>query len=663
MIETLYGLDRLDSLQAFLLSLLVGLAFGFALERGGLGSSRKLAGVFYFRDMTVVKVLFTAVITAMLGLIYVEHLGWISPEQVYRMPTIYGAQVVGGLLFGVGFVTAGWCPGTAAVGTASGKVDAPVFLGGTILGSILFNELFPVLKPLYAWGDYGTSLVYEVLGVSRTAFAVFFALLAVACFWAAETLEKRRSGPAYIPRKAFVVVFSAALALAAAGLLVTPQRVSVAGTDRVPPSAETVLLQAVEEGLDHVEPEALARRMTAGEPGLLVVDVRPEAEFARFHLRGAVNVPVSGLPGFLEPRRHQGTVVLYSNGMTHPAQARDALSRLGHGNVFILTDGLTGFLERCLKPASLREAPVPPAEAERILAWRAYFAEPDAPPAAPPERVPVPETGLPGMVGPDWLAGHLGKAGLSVIDVRDQKAYNGGHIPGALSLNPESVRGNVRGLPSVLLPADVLAAHVSLMGITPSDIVVLVCAGEQVRDATLVGMALERLGHRSWGILEGGYEMWVSKGKPVDTRLPDLSLSTYPAEMKTDDFTVDADTVLAESKRGAVILDVRPADYYTGAKKDEARGGHIPGAVNRDFSMDLAAPGSGAVFKPLQELEAAYTALIPGKNTPVIVHCRTGHQASQTYFLLRHLLGYGKVRWYDAGWTDWAARPELPVVP
>ena len=213
MIETLYGLNRLGGLQAFLLSLLIGLAFGFALERGGLGSSRKLSGVFYFRDMTVVKVMFTAVVTAMLGLIYVEHLGWITPEQVYRMPTVYGAQVVGGLLFGVGFVTAGWCPGTAAVGAASGRLDALVFLGGTILGSILFNELFPVLKPLYTWGTRGTSLVYEVLGVSRVAFALFIALLAVTCFWAAEIVEKRWASAAYTPRKVFVAALSAVLVL------------------------------------------------------------------------------------------------------------------------------------------------------------------------------------------------------------------------------------------------------------------------------------------------------------------------------------------------------------------------------------------------------------------------------------------------------------------
>ena len=102
MIETLYALDALGSTRAFVVAIVIGACFGFSLERAGFGSSRKLAGIFYFKDMTVLKVMFTALLTAMLGLSYCTALGVVKADGVYLMPTIYVAQVLGGLLFGVG---------------------------------------------------------------------------------------------------------------------------------------------------------------------------------------------------------------------------------------------------------------------------------------------------------------------------------------------------------------------------------------------------------------------------------------------------------------------------------------------------------------------------------------------------------------------------------
>ena len=120
MINTFFGLNSISSAGAMFASIVLGFFFGLILERAGFGSSRRLAGVFYFTDMTVFKTMFTALITAMLGLILVEGMGFIDPiSQFYFMPTYYGAYIVAGLIFGIGFVMAGWCPGTAMVGVAS----------------------------------------------------------------------------------------------------------------------------------------------------------------------------------------------------------------------------------------------------------------------------------------------------------------------------------------------------------------------------------------------------------------------------------------------------------------------------------------------------------------------------------------------------------------
>ena len=663
MIKTFFGSGTLETTGGFLAALIIGVLFGMALERAGFGSSRKLTGVFYFEDMAVIKVMFSALITAMLGLAYFRAAGLIGPDELYFMPTVYGAQIIGGLIFGVGFVMGGWCPGTAAVGLASGKLDALIFLGGAMLGSIGFNELFPVIQPLYTWGDQGAVFIYQTLGLSLGSFALIFTLVAVACFWGAELLERGRGKATPEGRSKFLTFFSVGLVVLAVGLTLfsSPPAPS---TGR--PAGEAELIAQVEGGRDHLDPEELADRLMRGEPNLRVVDIRPAGEYQVFHIRGAVNIPLSQLAEELAPHKNQGIIVLYSNGMTHPAQARDSLYRQGYGNVYLLTDGLQGFMERCLKPVSLRSEPLTPEAAARVRAWRAYFS-PAATPAAAAAAAATPRPdqlpqALPGLVEPDWLARHLGQPWLKVIDLRGQPEYNSGHIPGAVLMSVEGFRGLVNGVPSMLLPAPMLAGQFSLLGLHPTDLVVFV-TGEKLYDGTLVGMACERLGHTRYAVLQGGMPGWLAAKRPVDTLLPAVTPSRYP-ENSTDNFTVDYRRVLsAMQDKKTVIIDVRPADFYTGKKSDEARAGHIPGAVNRPFSEDVVKTGQDVRFKPVSELAGAYEKIIPTRETPVIVHCRTGHQASQTFFVLKRLLGYKNVYYYDAGWTEWAARPELPVAP
>jgi len=371
-IRTFFGSGTLDTSGAFLAAFVIGLLFGLALERAGFGSSRRLAGVFYFEDMAVVKVMFTALITAMLGLAYLLTFGLISADALYFMPTVYGAQLVGGLLFGVGFVMGGWCPGTSAVGIASGKLDALTFFGGVMGGSILFNEVFSWIEPYYTWGEAGVAFIYRSLDLTLGTFALLFTLLAVACFWGVEFIEANREKGGDLFGSRFLKTFSLTLVVLALGLSLTGAQTSQGMVAKEKPG-ETDLLELIATGRDHMEPEELADRLMAGEPGILVVDIRPKQEYQAFHIRGAVNVELPALPDYLAPYKNRGLIVLYSNGMTHPAQARDSLFRQDFTNVYFLTDGLQGFMARCLKPASLRGEPVPPQEKIRINAWREYF--------------------------------------------------------------------------------------------------------------------------------------------------------------------------------------------------------------------------------------------------------------------------------------------------
>ncbi|HML85308.1 MAG TPA: YeeE/YedE thiosulfate transporter family protein [Bacteroidales bacterium] len=113
-----------------LIALLVGMAFGFVLESSGFSSSRKLAGVFYGYDFVVLKVFFTAAITAALGLLIMSSIGMIDLSKIFINPTFLGPGIVGGIIMGFGFIMGGYCPGTSFCGAAIGKIDAIVFTLG-----------------------------------------------------------------------------------------------------------------------------------------------------------------------------------------------------------------------------------------------------------------------------------------------------------------------------------------------------------------------------------------------------------------------------------------------------------------------------------------------------------------------------------------------------
>jgi len=171
--------------------LLIGIAFGAALERAGLGSARKLTGQFYLTDLTVFKVMFTAIVTAMLGLFWLARLGLVDLSGIYVPETALAAQIAGGVVFGAGFAIAGLCPGTSCVAAASGRGDGVATAAGMFAGMLAAGLAFPLLAPLYSAGARGAWTVPDLLHV-RSGVVVFgVVLMALAGFVLAERLERR----------------------------------------------------------------------------------------------------------------------------------------------------------------------------------------------------------------------------------------------------------------------------------------------------------------------------------------------------------------------------------------------------------------------------------------------------------------------------------------
>ncbi len=180
-----------------LMAFIIGIGFGWILESSGFSSSRKLAGLFYGYDTVVLKVFFTAGITAMTGLLFMSLFGWIDLDLVYINPTYLTSAIVGGIIMGLGFITGGFCPGTSMCAAAIGKIDAMVFVGGLFIGVFLFAEGYPLLEGLYLDGFKGNLKISEVLNVSDGIMALLFIVMAVVVFRIAEWAEKKYAQPEY----------------------------------------------------------------------------------------------------------------------------------------------------------------------------------------------------------------------------------------------------------------------------------------------------------------------------------------------------------------------------------------------------------------------------------------------------------------------------------
>jgi hypothetical protein len=170
---------------------IIGFLFGFVLERAGFGSAKKLSAQFYLGDMSVLKVMFTGIITAMLLIYWTVGIGWMDFERLWVNPTYLGSGILGGLLFGVGFLVGGYCPGTALVSMATLKADGLMFVVGVLGGIGVFGFTIGPLDNFWTHsGAHGTLTLFDWLGVSPPTVVVLAVLMALGMFVGGEYVER-----------------------------------------------------------------------------------------------------------------------------------------------------------------------------------------------------------------------------------------------------------------------------------------------------------------------------------------------------------------------------------------------------------------------------------------------------------------------------------------
>ena len=335
--------DIISDQLNLVVGLLLGIAFGAVLEQAGFSSSRRLAGVFYGYDFTVLRVFFTAAVTAMIGVLILGYFGMLDTDAIYVNPTWLIPAIVGGAIMGVGFILGGYCPGTSVCAAAIGKVDAMFFVGGGIVGVFGFGELYSLYHGFYESTALGPIRVFDSLGLSQGLFAFGLIVIAVGAFTATTLIEKkvdRLHAPSLAFRSRPHIAAGAGVILLGIVFIFMPDR-------------KAHLLSVVSDPgyvashpVQSVSVDELAFRIVDRELNVRIIDVRTAGEYAKLALPNSSNIPAKDLFGkewtaLLSQRHVKKVVVGETEHQGHSAAL--LLERLGYENIAILQGGMESF--------------------------------------------------------------------------------------------------------------------------------------------------------------------------------------------------------------------------------------------------------------------------------------------------------------------------------
>ena len=356
---------------AYLFYLFIGVGFGVSLEMAGFALATKLTGQFYFKDQTVFKTMFTAVLFAMPLIFIAVGLGWLDYDRIYVPPTYLWPGILGGLMLGVALIVGGFCPGTSIVATGAGKIDGLWFVLGAMAGALLFGGTVERFYDFYNSSYMGRFTIPEWLGVD-TGVVVFAAVVGgVLLIWGSDAIErawKKREGifdPAQAARdqKILLRVSLLLVALGAVALAVG-QPTQEELWERVAAEKQPLLdTRAV-----YIPPAELSDAYFNPIMNLIMLDVRDEADYNLYHIQDARRVDLEDLPELIPELQNEpdGTVVVVmSNDETRATEAWKILVSKPGINAYILEGGVNNWIAQYAPNAF---QPIPN-HADDELAW------------------------------------------------------------------------------------------------------------------------------------------------------------------------------------------------------------------------------------------------------------------------------------------------------
>ncbi len=339
-IGSLYGKPAL-----YLVFLIIGFAFGYVLEISGFNKSTLLAGQFYFRDSRVIKVMFTAIITALVLIFLASGLGLLDYNLIWVPPTYLWPGIAGGLIMGVGFILGGFCPGTSLVSAATLKLDGIAFMAGGLFGVFLFSETEKFYDAFFNGSYYGRLTLMDTFHVSTGQAVLLVIAAALGLFWAAEKLEQIYGGkPASANSRPRAAAWFGTLALGLVVLLIGQPTNADKWARMAQEKTELLESRSVQ-----ISPAELLASIADDQLRVIMLDVRPERDYNLFHLHGARRIDPEAVLDvaeelLMDPKIGETVIVLMSNDETAATEAWKTLVAEEVPNVYILGGGLNNWL-------------------------------------------------------------------------------------------------------------------------------------------------------------------------------------------------------------------------------------------------------------------------------------------------------------------------------